>query len=364
MQVLVAGAGIVGLAAARAAALRGHEVIIAEAANAIGTVTSSRNSEVIHAGMYYPTDTLRALLCVRGRRMLYEFCASHGVPHRKCGKLIVATNDAELAKIETIYKQGGINGVEGLTFVDANTAMAMEPELFCTAALLSPETGIIDSHGYMLALRGDVEDHGGAIALKTPVVGMARKDGQWQVRFGGAEAGTFAFDAVVNAAGLGAQALARGIDDYPKDRVPRLVYGKGNYFSYAGRPAFKRLIYPMPIDGGLGVHVTLDLAGRMRFGPDVEWIETENYDVDPRRADSFYARVRTYWPKLPDGSLTPDYAGIRPKLRGQGEGQADFLIEGPAEHGLPGLVQMFGIESPGLTSSLALGDEVAARLDL
>jgi L-2-hydroxyglutarate oxidase LhgO len=362
MQVLVIGAGVVGLAVARAAALKGHEVIVAEAEPAIGTITSSRNSEVIHAGMYYPTGTLRARHCVRGRRMLYEFCASHGVPHRKCGKLVVATNDAELEKIKQIEAQGGINGVEGLELIGGNAARAMEPELACVGALLSPETGIIDGHAYMLALRGGLEDAGGAIAVNTPVTGARRKDGQWQVEFGGSDGGTFEFDAIANCAGLRAQSVARTIEDYPQTRVPRLVLGKGNYFSYAGRPVFSRLIYPTPIVGGLGVHVTLDLAGRMRFGPDVEWIDEINYDVDPKRADAFYARIRTYWPGLPDGSLAPDYAGIRPKLGGPKDGQADFLIDAPAQHGVPGLVQMFGIESPGLTSSLSLGEEVVGYL--
>ena len=363
MQVLVIGAGVVGLAVARAAARQGHEVIVAEAANAIGTGISSRNSEVIHGGMYYPTGTLRGRHCVRGRRMLYEFCASHGVPYRKCGKLVVATNEAELEKIHAIEKQGQINDVEGLEMVGANAARAMEPELFCVGALHSPETGIIDGHAYMLALRGDLEDDGGAIALNTPVTGAVRKDRQWLVSFAGGEAGQVAFDALVNCAGLGAQAVALAMPDYPAARVPRLVLGKGNYFSYAGKPVFSRLIYPTPIIGGLGVHVTLDLAGRMRFGPDVEWIERETYDVDPARAASFYARVRTYWPGLPDGSLTPDYSGIRPKLGGPKDGQADFLIDTPAQHGLPGLVQMFGIESPGLTSSLSLAEDVAGYLE-
>jgi len=362
MQVLVIGAGVVGLAVARAAARKGHDVVVAEAAGAIGTGISSRNSEVIHGGMYYPTGTLRGRHCVRGRRMLYEFCAAHGVLHRKCGKLVVATNEAELEKIHAIEKQGHINGVEGLEMIGGNAARAMEPELFCIGALLSPETGIIDGHAYMLALRGDIEDLGGAIAFNTPVNGATRKSGQWQVTFGGS-GGEFTFDAVINCAGLGAQGVARAMSDYPAARVPRLVFGKGNYFSYAGKPVFSRLIYPTPIVGGLGVHVTLDLAGRMRFGPDVEWIERENYDVDPARAAAFYARIRTYWPGLPDGSLTPDYAGIRPKLTGPTEPQADFLIDTPAQHGLPGLVQLFGIESPGLTSSLSLGEEVAGYLE-
>jgi len=362
MQVLVIGAGVVGLAVARAAALKGHEVAVAEAENAIGTGISSRNSEVIHAGMYYPTGSLRGSHCVAGRRMLYQFCASHGVPHRKCGKLIVATDAAELTKIEAIAAQGKINGVEGLVQIEARAACAMEPALACVGALHSPETGIVDAHAYMLALRGDLEDAGGAIAFNTPVAGAARKDGQWQVRFGGSDGGEFVFDAIVNCAGLRAQAVARSIEDYPAERVPRLVMAKGNYFTFTGRPAFTRLIYPTPIPGGLGVHVTLDLAGRMRFGPDVEWVEREYYPVDPKRADIFYARIRTYWPALPDGALAPDYSGIRPKLTGPGEPQADFLIDAPAQHGLPGLVQMFGIESPGLTGSLSLGEEVAAYL--
>jgi L-2-hydroxyglutarate oxidase LhgO len=363
MQVLVVGAGVVGLAVAGAAARAGHAVIVAEALNGIGMVTSSRNSEVIHAGMYYPTGTLRARHCVAGRRMLYAYCAEHGVPHRKCGKLVVATDEPELARVEQIAKQGEINGVEGLELMEPREAIRLEPALSCIGALYSPETGIIDAHSYMLALRGDLEDAGGMIAFNTPVRGARRQNGGWIVSFGGAEAGEFAFDAIINCAGLGAQAVARGIEDYPAERVPPLFLGKGNYFSCQGRPAFTRLIYPVPIAGGLGVHVTLDLAGRMRFGPDVEWIESENYEVDPARAAAFYARIRTYWPGLPDGALTPDYSGIRPKITGPGHPQADFLIDTPAEHGVPGLVQMFGIESPGLTSSLSLGNLVVSALD-
>ena len=363
MQILVIGAGVVGLAVARTAARKGQEVVVAEAASRIGTGTSSRNSEVIHAGMYYPTGSLRARHCVRGRRMLYEFCTTHGVPHRKCGKLIVAANAAEVTKLESIATQGRINDVEGLELIGGNAARDLEPELTCISALHSRETGIVDGHAYMLALRGDLEDAGGAIALNAPVLSATRKTGQWQVEFGGSEGGSFAFDGIVNCAGLRAQSVARSMVDYPAGRVPRRVMAKGNYFSYAGRPVFSRLIYPTPMPGGLGVHVTLDLAGRMRFGPDVEWIEQENYAVDPKRADIFYNRIRTYWPGLPDGSLAPDYSGIRPKLTGQGEAQADFMIDAPAQHGLPGLVQLFGIESPGLTSSLSLGDEVASYLE-
>jgi len=358
MQVLVIGAGVVGLAVARSAALAGHDVTVAEKTGGIANGVSSRNSEVIHAGLYYPTDTLRARLCVRGRRMLYEYCASHGVGHRKCGKLVVATSAAELAKVETVMAQAERNGVEGVEMMGGNAARAMEAELSCIGALWSPETGIIDSHGYMLALWGDLEDRGGMIAFETPVERLSYKAPHWHVQFGGGDPGSVEFDAVVNAAGLGAQALARRIESYPADKVPRLVLAKGNYFGFAGKPVFSRLIYPTPIDGGLGVHVTLDLAGRMRFGPDVEWIEEENYAVDSRRAGSFYARIRTYWPDLPENSLVPDYCGIRPKLTGKGEGQADFMIAGPADHGMPRLVNLFGIESPGLTSSLAIADEV------
>jgi L-2-hydroxyglutarate oxidase LhgO len=362
MLVLVVGAGVVGLAVARAAALQGHEVIVAEAESGIGTGTSSRNSEVIHAGIYYPTGSRRALHCVRGRRMLYDYCASHGVAHKKTGKLIVATNAAEATKIEQILAQGRKNGVEGLALVDAATARRMEPALACVAAIHSPETGIVDSHHYMLALQGDLEDRGGVIAFNTPIERLSRAANGWEVHFATPEPGMLTADAVVNCAGHGAQALARLTEGYPQARVPRLVLAKGNYFGFTGRPAFSRLVYPAPIDGGLGVHVTLDLAGRMRFGPDVEWIEAPSYDVDPHRADAFYARIRTYWPALPEGSLMPDYSGIRPKLTGPGEPAADFMIDVPEDHGLPGLIHLFGIESPGLTSALSIAEEVVANL--
>jgi len=362
MQILVVGAGVVGLAIARAAARKGHEVIVAEQTRGIGNGVSSRNSEVIHAGMYYATGTLRAQHCPRGRRMMYDFCASHGVPHRKYGKLIVATEDSEIAKMEAILKQGQINGVEGLVMIDGAAARAMEPALNCVAALHSPETGIIDSHSFMRALQGELEDCGGMIAFDTRIERLIHTQAGWLVRFSGSEGGELAVDAVVNSAGLGAQALARNTEGYPAQRVPRLVLARGNYFGYSGRPVFSRLIYPAPIEGGLGVHVTLDLAGRMRFGPDVEWIEEEDYDVNASRAALFYDSIRRYWPGLKDGMLQPDYAGIRPKLTGPGEPAADFMIEGPAQHGLPGLVQLFGIESPGLTSSLSLAEAVVAHL--
>jgi L-2-hydroxyglutarate oxidase LhgO len=354
MQILVVGAGVVGLAIARAAALAGHEVIAAEAADAIGTGVSSRNSEVIHAGLYYPTGSKRAYHCPRGRRMLYDFCASHGVPHRKCGKLVVATNASEMERLEGILKQAMINGVEGVDIIDGGAAKRLEPALACVAAMRSPETGIVDSHRYLLALQGDLEDHGGVVALDTPIERLRPARGGWTVDFGGADPQSITVDAVVNSAGLGAQKLGRATEGYPAERVPPLFLGKGSYFSYAGRPVFSRLIYPVPIPGGLGVHVTLDMAGRMRFGPDVEWVGEENYDVDAARSAAFYARIRDYWPGLPDQGLVPDYSGIRPKLTGPKEPAVDFMIDGPREHGLDRLVHLFGIESPGLTSALSL----------
>ena len=364
MQILVVGAGVVGLAVARAAALAGHEVIVAEATRGIGNGVSSRNSEVVHGGMYYPTGSLRAHHCPRGRRMLYDFCASHGVPHRKCGKLIVATEDAEVAKMAAILKQGVTNGVEGFVMIDAGAARALEPALQCVAALHSPQTGIVDSHSFMRALQGVLEDRGGVIAFNTRIERLIHSQAGWLVRYSGSDAGELAVDAVINSAGLGAQALARHTEDYPAARVPRLVLARGNYFGYAARPVFSRLIYPAPrIDGGLGIHVTLDLAGRMRFGPDVEWIDEENYDVNASRAASFYGAIRRYFPALKDGMLQPDYAGVRPKLTGPGEAAADFMIEAPSQHGLSRLVHLFGIESPGLTSALSLADAVVAALE-
>ena len=361
MQLLVVGAGVVGLAVARRAALAGHDVIVAERTGGIGNGVSSRNSEVIHGGMYYPTGSRRARHSIAGRRMLYDYCAAHGIAHRKCGKLIVATSEAELVKVEQIHAQGLINGVENLEMLDAAAVRRLEPEVRSLGALHSPQTGIVDSHGLMLALRGDLEDHGGMIAFQTRVMTLSPVAGGWEARFEDGESATF--DAIINCAGLGAQALAAATEGYPAGRVPRLVMARGNYFRYAGRPVFSRLIYPVPVDGGIGIHVTLDLAGQMRFGPDVEWIATENYDVDAMRADAFYERIRGYWPGLPDHSLLPDYCGIRPKLTGPGEAPADFLIDAPADHGLPGLVHLFGIESPGLTSALALAEEVGTHLD-
>ena len=357
---VVIGAGVVGLAAARALALAGREVIVLEAAEGIGTETSSRNSEVIHAGIYYPKGSLMAATCVEGRRMLYAYCAEHGVPHRNCGKLIVATNEAESDLLLSIKGRAEANGVEGMRLLSAAEAMAMEPNLQCTAALLSPATGIVDSHSYMLALQGDAEAQGTMLALHSPVNSGRVTDDGIEIEVGGTEPMALRCRLVVNSAGLHAPAIARKIAGMPSDHIPTAYYAKGNYFTLAGRSPFSRLIYPVPVPGGLGVHITVDLGGQAKFGPDVEWIPSIDYNVDPQRADKFYAAVRRYWPALKDGALQPGYAGIRPKIVPQGAPAQDFTIQGPAEHGVPGLINLFGIESPGLTASLALAERVRA----
>jgi L-2-hydroxyglutarate oxidase LhgO len=364
---VVIGAGAVGLACAAELARRGREVLVLEAANCIGSGTSSRNSEVIHGGMYYPTGTLKHALCVAGRRKLYAYLAERGVAHRKCGKLIVATEAKEEAKIAAIYRLAETNGVENCALLSAAEAHALEPSLACVSAMLSPETGIIDSHGYMLALLGDLESHGGALVLNAPVTrGEALAGGGFELDVGGEAPARLRCSAVVNSAGLAAQAVARAIAGAPES-APPLVLAKGSYFGCAVRAPFSRLIYPAPVEGGLGVHLTLDLAGRGRFGPDVEWLDHNDparvdYAVDLRRSESFYEAIRRYWPTLPDGALTPDYSGCRPKLSGPGQGAADFRIDGPERHGLAGLVHLFGIESPGLTASPAIAEDVAKRL--
>ncbi len=355
---IVVGAGVVGLAVARALAMSGREVIILEAAEGIGTETSSRNSEVIHAGIYYPANSLMARFCVAGRRMLYPYCAEKGVPHRNCGKLIVATNEREDAMLAGIKGRAEANGVEGMQVLTAAEAMAMEPNLLCTSALHSPATGIVDSHSYMLALQGDAENAGATPVFFSPMVGGKVVGRRIEVDVGGADPMTLACNLLVNAAGLHAPFLARHIDGMPLDRVPTAYFAKGNYFTLAGRSPFSRLIYPVPVPGGLGVHLTMDLGGQAKFGPDVEWIDTIDYTVDPSRSDSFYAAVRTYWPGLKDGALQPGYAGIRPKIVPKGAPGQDFVVQGPQTHGVAGLINLFGIESPGLTASLAIAEYV------
>ena len=358
VDTVVIGAGVVGLAVARALALAGREVIVLETENAIGTHTSSRNSEVIHAGMYYPTGSLKARLCMAGGQALYPYLAAHGVAHRRVGKLIVAATREQIPELEAIRAQGEANGVADLRTLTASEAKAIAPALACVAALDSPSTGLMDSHGYMLALRGDAEDHGASIALRSPVEGGTVRAEGIELRVGGAEPLRLLARSVVNSAGLHAQAVARGIEGIPPDKVPPTYYCKGNYFSLSGKSPFSRLIYPVPEAAGLGVHLTLDLAGQARFGPDVEWIERLDYAVDPRRGERFYRAIRSYWPDLKDGALQPDYCGIRPKIQAPDQPARDFLIQGPREHGVPGLVNLFGIESPGLTASLAIGEQV------
>jgi L-2-hydroxyglutarate oxidase LhgO len=355
---VVVGAGVIGLAIARALARAGREVLVLERAHAIGTETSSRNSEVIHAGIYYPAQIAKARWCVAGKAMLYRFCAEYGVPHRRCGKLIVATDAAQLPQLEKLRQQAAANGVTDLEFLDPGQVRALEPEVRCAGALLSPSSGIIDSHAYMLALQGDAERHGATIAFATPVLGGAVRGDRIELHTGGEAPFALRARTVVNSAGLGAQALARAIAGLPAATIPPLYLAKGNYYVLTGSNPFARLVYPLPEPGGLGVHVTIDLGGQARFGPDVEWIEAIDYTVDPRRADGFYAAVRRYWPGLADGALAPGYAGIRPKIEKPGGSSTDFLVQGPREHGVAGLVNLYGIESPGLTASLALAEHV------
>ncbi len=362
VEAVVLGAGVVGLAAARALALSGREVLVLEAAAAVGTVTSSRNSEVVHAGIYYPSASLKARLCVAGRQALYDYCASHGVPFAKLGKLIVASDPAEAAALEAIATQAAANGVT-LTLLSGAQACAMEPALRAAAALHSPETGIVDSHALMLAYQGEAEGAGAMLAFNAPLLSGEVTGTGLRLEVGGETGMALECSILVIAAGLHAPDLARRIRGIPTQTIPRSYLCKGSYYGLSGRAPFHRLIYPVPEQGGLGVHLTLDLGGQARFGPDVEWVDQEDYDVDVRRAAGFYAAIRRYWPGLPDGALLPGYAGIRPKINGPGEAEADFAIIGPAVHGVPGLVNLFGIESPGLTASLPLGDAVLRCLE-
>lgn len=362
---LIVGAGVIGLAAGRALARAGREVIVLEAEEMIGVHTSARNSEVIHAGIYYPAESAKAEFCVRGREMLYDYAAKRDVAHRRLGKIIVATEQSQIARLEGIAAQARTNGVDDLVALDRADLARLEPRLRGVAGLLSPSTGIIDSHGLMLSLRGEIEAAGGAIAFGSRFVAARPLPGQGgfavTVESGG-ETMTLAADRLVNAAGLFAGAVAAAIEGLDPVHRREIHYCKGNYFSSAARVPFRHLIYPVPERDGLGVHLTLDLGGQGRFGPDTEWVEGIDYGLDPTRGAGFYAAIRTYWPDLPDGALSPTYAGIRPKLAGPGGAATDFRIEGPETHGLGGLVNLFGIESPGLTSCLAIGEAVRDRL--
>lgn len=358
IECVVIGAGAVGLAVARALARTGREVIVLERERAIGTGVSSRNSEVIHAGIYYTKDSLKARLCVAGKHALYAYLEAHGVPYQRCGKLIVATDAAQETELEGIAGRARANGVDDIVALTKAQATDLEPALACAAALHSPSTGILDTHGFMLSLEGELEDAGGAVALGSPVERAQVAPDGFVLEVGGEAPMRLKARIVVNSAGLDACALAGRIDGLGPEHVPAPYFAKGSYFALSGRAPFGRLIYPVPEQAGLGVHLTLDMGGRAKFGPDVEWIDTPDYVVDPARADAFAAAIRTYWPALPDGALAPDYAGVRPKLQAPGEPARDFVISGPDAHGLPGLVNLFGIESPGLTASLAIADHV------
>jgi len=356
---VVIGAGIVGLAIARTLAQAGRDVIVLEAEGAIGTGISSRNSEVIHAGLYYAPGSLKARLCVEGSRLMRAHAVRCGIPHSLPGKLVVATDEGEEAALAAIFARGQANGAEGLRMLSGAEARALEPNLACTAALLSPVTGIIDSHAMMLSLQGEAEAAGAMIAFHAPVIGGGADGDAMRIDTGGAEPMRLRARSVVLAAGLAAPRIGAALG---LAAVPTGYLCRGSYFSLTGRAPFSRLVYPVPVAAGLGVHFTLDLGGAGRFGPDVEWIEHEDYSVDPQRGDVFYEAIRRYWPGLPAGALAPAYCGIRPKITAPDQPGCDFLIHGPAESGAPGMVALYGIESPGLTACLAIADHVAGLL--
>jgi L-2-hydroxyglutarate oxidase LhgO len=364
---VVIGAGVIGLAVARKLAMAGREVIVVERADAIGTETSARNSEVIHAGIYYPKGSLKAKYCVAGKHALYEYCEAAGVSHKRCGKLIVATSDDEIGELERLMGVAAGNDVPDLEWKTPAEVREMEPAVHCVAALLSPSTGIIDSHALMLAYQGDAEAHGAALALLSPVTGGRIEDDGISLRVGGDEPMEITANIVVNSAGLWANKIAHSIEGLNPETIPPYHFAKGNYYTLSGRAPFNRPIYPVPGQAGLGVHVTLDMGGQVKFGPDVEWLETKNpdeldYIVDPARSGGFYEAVRRYYPDLADGAIQTGYCGIRPKTQAPGQPATDFLIQGPDEHGISGLINLYGIESPGLTSSLAIADAVAEKL--
>ena len=358
IQCVVVGAGVVGLALARALSRAGREVLILEAGEGIGGGVSSRNSEVIHAGLYYRPGSLMARFCASGRRALYGFCASHGVAHKRLGKLIVITNEAQYPALLALQQNAGANGVDDLRMLNQQEIRDLEPTLNCPAALLSPSTGILSAHDYMLALLGDAEQHGAILALSSPCTGGDVRGAHPCISVGEDQPLRIRCEQLFNCAALGAQQLALGLEGLDHASVPRLYYAKGNYFSLTGRSPFQHLIYPLPGDAWLGVHSTADLSGRCKFGPDLHWVDELDYAVDETQAANFYQAIRRWWPGLADGTLQPDYAGIRPKLYAEGQPGVDFQIQGPGDHGIRGLYNLFGIESPGLTSSLAIADFV------
>lgn len=360
---VIAGAGVVGLAIARAMAMDGRDVLIIERASQFGSETSARNSEVIHAGIYYPKGSLKATCCVAGKWALYDYLQSRHIAHRQCEKLIVATSDDDVTRLQAITERAAANGVDDLRLLTGDEVRALEPALAAKGALLSPSTGIIDSHAYMTSLLGEAEDNGAVLVLETDIVrGEVCADGRTELECTGRDPCLMRAKTFINSAGLGAPALARSLSGLPQETVPQEYLAKGNYFTLTGKAPFQRLIYPVPVAGGLGVHLTLDLGGQARFGPDVEWIETIDYSVDPSRSDGFYDAIRKYWPDLKNASLQPAYSGIRPKIVGPGEPNADFVICGPTAHGIAGQVHLFGIESPGLTSSLEIAKRVVAEI--
>lgn len=364
LDCVVIGAGVVGLAIARRLALAGREVVVLEAENSIGNHTSSRNSEVIHAGIYYPTDSLRARMCLAGKKLLYRYCPNRGVDHKRITKVIVATADDEIPTLRKYKEQAERNGVDDLVWMSQDEVNAMEPNVIAVAGVLSPSTGIIDSHGLMLAYQGDAETKGASLVFESPVTGGEATGDGIELDVGGKEPMQVRAQIVVNAAGLTAPAVSRSIEGIPATTIAPQHFCKGHYYTLAGKAPFNRLIYPVGSGLWHGVHVTLDLAGGVRFGPDIKWLDSIDYSFDEARAASFYEAIRHYYPALPDGSLVPGYTGIRPKITAQGEPAADFMIQGPQEHGVAGLVNLYGIESPGLTSSMAIGNHVANLLGL
>jgi L-2-hydroxyglutarate oxidase LhgO len=368
---VVVGAGVVGLAVAREMALQGRETILLERESAFGTVSSARNSEVIHAGIYYPKDSLKAKLCVEGNRLLYEYCCSHQVSTQPYGKLIVAADETQINDLQAILYKAQNNGVPEIQMISGDEAKALEPNLKCVAAILSSTTGIVDSHGYMLSLLGGFEDAGGMVAYQSPLISAKpignHVEGGYELTIGGPDGMQIQTKLLINCAGMSAPAIAQKIEGLKQEQIPKAYFAKGNYFSLSGKSPFTHLIYPIPEPGGLGVHLTLDMGGQAKFGPDVEWLDIDaeeqiDYTVNPKRGDGFYEAVRRYWPELKDGSLQPDYSGVRAKIVPPNSPAGDFCFNGPQDHGLHGLYNLYGFESPGLTSSIAIAKYLEGQI--